>query len=454
MNRHVSVVCVLVVLAATSWGQDDHNVPAPALGGELPYTVVLTPPMPVNNLVMPLGFSSEVPRSNFLTGSLQLGAAYDDNLFGTPTGHVSDTSYLILPSLDIAQTRGRWKWDFGYSAGLTINQRITQRNQAAHNLHLALAYRLTPHLAVQLNENFEKTNTLFSGLLDSTPTAGPGPLQQPNSSVVTPWANRTGNTTGLGLTYQFSASSLVGASGNFYFVNYDQPTGSFAQQSGLIDSRSWGGDAFCAHRFSNRHWVGVTYDLQRLLFDLGYRTSVNRGLLFYSISTESQLTLSIWAGPEYTTSPYALTPVPVQSMISQARWDVAGGAALSWQGRRTSFRVGYTRQTSDGGGLTQAVSLQQLSGQIGERLSERWTANMNISYAMNDPVNNVGTQPLYRSWLGNAGLGYRLRDNLGLSFQYGRDQLRYEYPTSPGSSSYRNRAWFSVNYSLSRPLGR
>ena len=84
-------------------------------------------------------------------------------------------------------------------------------------------------MTAQIHENFEKANSLFSDRLGGTPVVGPGPLQQPNAFVVTPLADRTANTTGLDLTYQFSASSLVGASGDFYFVTYNTPAGSTSQ---------------------------------------------------------------------------------------------------------------------------------------------------------------------------------------------------------------------------------
>ena len=303
-----------------------------------------------------------------------------------------------------------------------------------------------------MRENFEKTNSLFSGLLAGpTPTAGPGPLQQPNTTVVTPFANRTGNTTSLDLTYQFSRSSLLGASGNFYFVNYAVPPAYQDLTYHLIDTQSWGGNAFYAHQFSNRDWAGVTYDYQRMLFSPGYPTDVNRLLLFYSIAAGSRFVLSIWAGPEYATSlvPTATTPAS-DATTWQSRWDVAGGAELSWQGNRTSFRVGYTRKTTDGGGLAEAVNLQEVHGEIAQRLTPRWTGNITSSYGKNSPLNNSGLY--YRSFLARVGLDCKLTANLALGLNYKRDQLDFQYSGSP--PSYRNQGWVSITYSFSRPVGR
>src|SRR5262249_22997326 len=130
-------------------------------------------------------------------------------------------------------------------------------------------------------------------------------------------------------------------------------------------------------------------------------------------------------------------------------------ADLSWQGRRTTAHVGYTRETTDGGGLAQAVSLQQVNGEVKERLAKRWTATLDLGYARNNPLNAslYGSAP-YRSWIGGAGVNWSVTDHLLFGMRYGRDQLRYEYSTVPAQSSYRNRAWLSIAYSFSRPLGR
>jgi hypothetical protein len=456
VKRHILISLSIVLLASLVWGQDGHTVPASPIGPELPYTEVLTPPMPVRGVQMPLTFSSETERSNYLMGSLQFGLGYDDNLLARPTNRISDESYMVLPSVNIGQTREQWSWDFGYRAGFTFNQHVTDLNQGVHDLSLLFAYRLSPHVTAQIHENFGKTTSLFSGLPSSTPGTDPGLLQQPNQSVITPWADQTRNTTGLDLSYQFSASGLVGGSGNFYFVNYDSPSGVTRSSGSLIDTQSWGGNVFYARRFASRHWAGVTYKVQRLQFDPGNLTDAHKVLLFYSIAASSHVTFSVWAGPEKVSSfiPSAAAPVS-GSTTSLENWYVAGGADLSWQGRQTTLRVGYTRETTDGGGLAQAVNLQQVNGEVKERLAKRWTGSLGLGYAKNNPLNTsiYGSAPYY-SWIGNAGVDCSVTDHLSFGLRYGRDQLKYEYSASPEQASYRNRAWFSVAYSFSRPLGR
>jgi hypothetical protein len=411
--------------------------------------------MPVNSVQMPLTFSSDGSRSNFLSGGIQLGSGYNDNALVTPNDHVSNVSVLVLPRIEIRQNRERWNLEFAYSPGITINQNLSQQNQFAQSLSFATNYRLSPHVSLQLHDNFAMTNNLFSGLFGNTP--GPGPLQQSNSSVITPLADSTSNNGGLGITYQFSASSLVGVSGNYYFVNYGSVSGT-PGASGFIDSRSPNGAGFYAHRFSNRHWVGATYNFQQLMFDPGGRTVIHRALGFYSLILGAHMTLSLWAGPQYSTSFVSSVLVPQPgapgTVTLPSQWSPAGGVMFDWQGSHTGLHAGYSRQISDGGGLAEAVTLQQAVAQFRRRLAARWTATAGVAYARNSPLHTLSATAPLRSFQGTAGIEYRMTDNLGMSILYGRQQQQYEYPLLPSATANQNRVLFSLSYIFARPLGR
>ena len=88
---------------------------------------------------------------------------------------------------------------------MRINQNLSEQNQFAPSLSFSTNYRLSPHVSLQLRDNFAMTNNLFWGLFGTTP--GKGPLQQSNSSVITPLADSTNNNTGLGIAYQFSGTA-------------------------------------------------------------------------------------------------------------------------------------------------------------------------------------------------------------------------------------------------------
>src|SRR5581483_3290353 len=130
----------------------------------------------------------------------------------------------------------------------------------------------------------------------------------------------------------------------------------------------------------------------------------------------------------------------------------AGGTVWTWQGPRNGFSVGFTRQTSDGGGLAQAVLMQQGNAEFRRRMAQRWTAILGGAYAKNTFLGS-SVVPALRTWTGNAGFDFQLTDQWNTSLRYARNQQGY-VDAVPALSTSRNRAWISVNYSFSRPLGR
>jgi hypothetical protein len=453
MIRKVVFTIVLASVASLiAIGQTDGTTPAPAFGPELPYSEPLSPPLPVAGVRAPLRFSSEEPRSNYLTGSVGVSTAYDDNILSSAMNRVGDVSYMLFPTLDIVQSRGRFNWDVGYSPGFTFNQRLNERNQSAHDLHLLLGYRLSPHVNLSVHDGFDKATTLFSDLRASDSLL-PGPLQQPNTSLITPLSNQTRNTSGVDLTYQFGRDSLVGASGGYYFVNYGQTPTTTGTTINLIDSQSWQADAFYAHRFASRHWFGLTYNRQRITSDPSYRTDLQRAFLFYSVSFASHMNFSLWAGPENTASRLPVVAFgPGAPLVNRSNWNTAGGATFSWEGVRTGISAGYSRQTSDGGGLTEAARMEAINADIQRKLSQRWTGTLGAVYAFNKSVSSSLFQSA-RTLSGTAGVDCRVRDSIGLGFRYGRDQQTYAQTTNT-SPINRNRAWVTLSYSFTRPLGR
>lgn len=448
-SRHAPGAAVSAPLLASAASPEQ----AASGGAELPYSEPLSPPAIASGVRPSLSVGSESTRSNFLSGNFQVTAGFDDNVLAS-SNRLTDFSYLFAPGIMFNQTRERWNWTLAYNPGFTINQRLSERNQSAHNLNLDLTYRLSPHVALQLRDTFQKTSDLFSGVLSTPLVSESGPLQGPNQSLITPLAQQTGNTSGANLSYQFSASSMIGGGATYYFVNYDDVAGASSAPSGLIDTRSFSADGYYAHRFSSKQWLGMAYNFQRLTFDFGGQTTIHRALMFYSIPFGSRVTLSLWGGPEYATSDSA-SVAPSTTVVAMTRWSGSGGATLDWIGVHTGFRAEYMRRINDGGGLYQAVTMQQANAALRRQLSARWTGGLGFSYATNDPLNNLlSSTANTRVLSANAGLGYRLTEDLNLGLQYSRDHQQYPgIVPSPGTVS-RNRALLSLSYSFSRPLGR
>ena len=97
---------------------------------------------------------SELAKSNYLRGGVNVGATYDDNPLLASTGQLSNTSETIFPNIKFDESTSRTRWTLGYAGGLTINQKITNQNQGSHNVVFDSQFRLSPHVNLRVAENF------------------------------------------------------------------------------------------------------------------------------------------------------------------------------------------------------------------------------------------------------------------------------------------------------------
>src|SRR6266849_7959134 len=121
------------------------------------------PPIPavLGGRGMSLAFLSELERSNYLRGGVNVGAAYDDNPQLTSPSQGSNTSESIFPSISIDESSSRMRWTLGYAGGLTVNQKFTSQNQGSHKLNFDSQFRLSPHVSMRVAENFSVTTGFF-----------------------------------------------------------------------------------------------------------------------------------------------------------------------------------------------------------------------------------------------------------------------------------------------------
>lgn len=421
---------------------EDLRAPAPALlGGDS----------------ASLAFTSELERSNYLRAGIAVSTTYDDNASNRSTDRIGDFSYSVLPNIQLDQTRSRLHWILGYYGGFTANQRLSQRNQASHNVNGSLQYRLSPHMDLRLSDNFLDTTGLLQQFQNGVGTPVTGPINQPNTTLITPLAKNLNNTANADWSYQFSRDNLIGAGGTFYIAHFhDQPAGSAA----LLDTETRSGDFYLNHRFTARNWTGITYKFQHLSVGGGASlTDTHSLLLSHTIYLREHMTLSFFAGPEYSqieavTVTANITP-PVISFATVSNEDhhlsVSGGGSFGWQGKLTSLRLEASRKVSDGGGLLGAVVLTGVEGGVRRQLTQNTAVFLNASYGHNRELGNFTTGVLLTSATGTVGLEQHVGQNFLVRLDYGRDYQTED--TAVGTINH-NRGTVSISYSFTRPMGR
>lgn len=447
---------LLTILLLSSWlfaqKEELSSTDRPEDGNEQ----LMALPRPLSAAGPTLAFESELERSNFLNGGIAIGSSFDDNVLNSSSNRASNFAYSVSPYIGIRQSRSRLNWTLNYMTGFTMNQRYSALNQGSHDLQVEGLYRLAPHANLRIFDSFLIRTGFFDQANQPADVSAPGILDRPNQSVVTPLSRQTANTSTAELDYQFSASSMVGASGNFYLSHFqDTPSG-----YSLVDTESAGGQAFYNYRLSARHMIGVTYRVHRFSFSpIPDGALVQSVLLVYTLRLKPTLELSLFAGPEHAnthamSSGVNATPTAVSEMVRQRNWSGSGGATFNWTGRRDSVTAEFIREVTDGGGLLGVVRANIADGGVRRQLTHSWGASLGMGYATNDSVIQFSTrQSRLKTASVSTSLDRTLGSHMSLRLGYTRNyQQRFSVPTVANINH--NRAWVSLQYNFSRPLGR
>jgi len=454
MSMQTIFIVVLVFAAAPMWPQADRAEAEPA-ANEVghPEDRMLTPP-PVTGATFPTAFAAE-EHSNLLEYGVAFTTAYSDNvLAGTSTHPVSDISYSVAPNIAIDATTPRLHWVGNYAPGFTFYQRTSNLNESDQNASFDLQYRLSPHVTLCARDAFLKSSNVFNQSDFGAAGAITGGAQVPNFSIIPPVADRMSNIGSVDLTYQFALNGMTGVNGSFTNLHYPKPS----QVPGLFDTNSQGGSAFYSRRISKMHYLGVTYQYQRLVSypTAGLsETQTHAILFFYTIYPTPHSSLSFFGGPQYSTTVEPPVP-PLNLPVPETRaWTPALGGSLSWQGRLTTLAVSGSHLMSSGGGLGAAVHLNSVTPSIRRQIFKTLTGTVSGGYSENDVLGTfLGAGYNGHSIFGTAEVEQLIGPRLSVRLGYTRLHQTYAGVPAIALNPDTNREFIAVSYHFSRPLGR
>ena len=455
MNRFL-IICFLTSMlgALPLWSQADNpgqDAP-PQNAVDHPEDRMQTPP-PVTGATFPAGVIAQ-EKTNFLRYGVVFTTAYSDNvLAGTSPNAVSDISYSVAPNLEIDTTTPRLHWEGSYAPGFTLYQRTSGLNQSDQNASLDFEYRLSPRVTLSARDTFLKSSSVFNQPNYGTGAAVSGGAQVPNFTVVAPLATMLTNSGSVDLTYQFALNGMIGASGSFTNLHYPDPS----QVPGLVDSATQGGSAFYSLRISKKHYVGVTYQYQRLLSYPAAglsETQTHAVLLYYTLYPTTHFTLAFFGGPQHSDTVQPPIP-PVNLPLPEAKaWTPAAGGSLSWQGRLTNLAVSYSHVISGGGGLFNAVHLDTASPYLIRQITKTLTGAVSGTYAENKMVGSPLAGNNGHTVSGTASLSQLMGQHLTIGLGYTRLHQSYIGIQALATNPDANREFVWISYQFSRPLGR
>jgi hypothetical protein len=394
-------------------------------------------------------FLSEMERSNYLRGGINVGAIYDDNPLLLSSGVESNTSETIFPNIRIDESSSRMHWTLGYAGGLTVNQKITSENQGSHNLNFDSQYRLSPHVNLRVAETFSVITGFFDAGNGAEVVAGSG---GPNASLITPLATQRSSVTTVETNYHFALNDLIGASGSFYDLHFTNvPAG-----TQLTDSETASGSAFWLHRIFHGDWSGLSYGFDRITSNPGNsETRVHSFRAVNTLSLWKRFTLTGFIGPQYSENQGLVTGATQATQSSG--WSVSGGAEGGWQAERTSMSGGYSRSISDGSGVLGAVHLQTVHGNFRRVLVPGWAVALTASHGTNQSITVPFATSASSINLTSAGISLErnVGKSVGLRMGYTHDfQEQFGVPGSAQTfDASRNRFFVTLSYQWARPLG-
>jgi hypothetical protein len=455
-------ICVGLLLGAASaplWSQVDNPPTQPVAaygtgsGTDNSDSRMLTPP-PVSGQSYPTSGTAR-ERSNYVRAGLAFTSAYTDNAVGSLNGKpVSDISYSVAPFIGLDETTSRLHLITTYAPGFTFYQKTSSRNEADQNVSLDLQYRLSPHVTFSARDGFQKSSSVFNQPDLASAGAVSGGAQEPNLSVIAPIAAFYRNAGNVGIAYQFAANGMLGANGTFTNLHYPNQ----ADVSGLFDSSSQGGSVFASFRISKMHYIGASYQYQRLMSyptEGQNETQTHTVFFFYTLYATSRLSVSAFGGPQLSDTVVPPTP-PLQIQPPSSRaWNPAVGGSINWQSRLNSFALSYSHVISGGGGLMGAVHMDSATALIHSQITRNLSASLNGGYAQNDLVaSSLGATNNGHTVSGTAELQRQIGQSVSVQAGYTRLHQNYGSVAVLSVTPNTNREFVSISYQFSRPLGR
>jgi hypothetical protein len=440
MKRLCFILCLAVLQLQAHGQQSDVPPGSESQAGPAPAAIVGQ-----LGQIIPL---VEGNAPNFITIGVATTQVYSDNPDLNSSSQVSNWSYDIQPHLTLSHSAPHLSYDLGIFAGFILNQTAEEQNEGVQTGSFGMSYRMSAFTTLRLSDSFMNTTGLWSGAGDtgsSSTGGGIGVVQAPNSSLFT--FGRFRSNTALGeLSHMFNASDDGGFRGTQSYTWFPGSATS-STVGNLIGGNTYSAEAYFNHRFSARHFVGITLRGERFDLDRSQGRTDSGSLLFlYGVNFRPTISLSMFAGPQLSvTSIPSGVSLPV---FPERMWTPATGVQFNWQRQRMGLMASFVRQISNGAGLSSAVLLSSADTALQTRLSRRWGSTLGFSYTQNEPIIN---SPIVRTYSGRGQLVCQLTNNIALSGGY----LRTQNATAVGNlSSSANRVWSSFSYNFTRPLGR
>jgi hypothetical protein len=300
-------------------------------------------------------------------------------------------------------------------------------------------------------DTFQKTSNVFNqaGSLGAGSVSGSLPVSP--TDVIAPWIDRLSNGVNGNLGYQFSANGMIGGGGGSNLLrapNYGS--------SGGYDSNGQVASAFFNRRLTLTQTVGVNYQYTRNVSTYAagaFEIQLHGVMLFYSFAPGEHFSASIAAGPQYYSETVTSS---VTSLPATNAWTPTVTASFGWQVERSSVAASLSRTVSGGGGLLGAYVGESASLHARHQFARTWTIDVGGDYGdyKNSTPQSLTAYPGGHTINGEISLDHPIGEHLHSTIGYQRMHRTYSGNTALAIDPDADRAYFTVSYQFSRPIGR
>ena len=409
---------------------------------------------PITGDIHPIKLGTGAAETNILFAKIAAGAAADDNNNNSVLHPIGGEQYFGSPSIAIQETRSHLAWDLSYHPTIRFYvPRSSHPDMLSQTFGGTLHYDVTKHLSIGLRQDYLRTSDPFDQFGDTPLQPGIGLINNPGLTFFGNFM-RTELLSQAQVNYRLAKHTSVGVSGLFMQIQGHELGG---RRTSLLQTNDTLGSAYLSHQFTARQAVGVQYQFLDIVFPgKDTRTSTHGVLLFDQIAFNPRLSLTVFAGPEYSNIHNQLLinilGVKVKVPVASTLWSEAAGATLDWRGDRLGLQASFVRRISDGGGLVGAVEMNDGFIRLNEKLARRWVANVDGELNRRTLLNAPQTGNLEALHVG-AGMSHELARNLWVRARY---QRIHNFGGSHSLLQFgnHNRVTVTIERDFTRPLGR
>ena len=400
--------------------------------------------------------TSDTTPNNTLSYGAAAVNSFDDNV-STVDGAGRETNFTtsFAPRASLTIDRTHWISNFSYSPIFTYSNNINYSSSTSQGANGDVHYRFTKRLSLDLKESFVLSTNPSASYQANAGVPTIGILTQSQAALVGANVRSTTNQSQTDLVYRLGPHTVIGIGGTFTYFEYKPIVNSSLTSNLAQTSRGWSGNAFYFHQLTSKYSFGAQYTAQHLSSDfaLGQSLSLSHQTLgFLNISFKPTITLSVFAGPEFTDLDYNLVTPPLAAGISNSSF--AGGSSFSWQGEHNGLNASFVQQVGTAGlGGVGSVTTRTASLQLQRALTRTSTIGLSGNSNFNRQIITVGLPTPTNS--ASVGITYSKTITDRLSFDFSVMRQQFIDNVLPGfNTRSHDLASATLSYSWRRPIGR